>query len=143
MKKGLYLFFSAFLISFFLHLLIVIKIYHPGNMLVMPITIGMVFGWLYTSGIIKDYLDGTKSSFSKVLQITPAVLKYILGFTLLYSIFNFLYTFSVQYGEGWVDFGLDHNKLRGISGFWLLFYMIGFTGAFLKYYIFPSTGKKE
>ena len=143
MRKELYLFSSAVLISFVLHLVIVLKIYHPGNIIIMPLTIGMVFCWLYASGSIRDYLSENNYTFGNLLQKIPSVLKYILGFVLLYSIFNFLYTFSAQQGEGWVDFNLDHNKLRGISGFWILFYMIGFSGAFLKVYIFNKLDKKD
>ncbi len=137
------MFSSAVFISFVLHLLIVLKIYHPGNIVIMPLTIGMVFGRLYTSGTIRDFLSENNYTFGNLLQKIPSVLKYILGFVFLYSVFNFFYTFSVHQGEGWVDFNLDHNKLRGISGFWILFYMIGFTGAFLKNYVFHSLDKKD
>lgn len=98
----------------------------------------MVFGWLYTSATVKDYITDNKSNFKSVLQKVPQIFKYILGFSLLYSVSNFLYSLSLQQGEGWIDFGLDHNKLRGISAFWVLFYMFGLTGAYLKNYIFNS-----
>ena len=143
MKKELLLFFAAFVISLFLHLLIIFKIYHPANMVVMPLTIGMVFGWLYTSATIRDYLHEHDSNFRQILQKSPAFIKYILVFILLYSISNFLQTISVQQEEGWVDFELNYNKLRGISGFWLLFYMIGFAGAYLKNYTFQSFTNKD
>ena len=143
MKKELYLFSSTVFISFVLHLLIVLKIYNPGNIIIMPLTIGMVFCWLYASVSIRDYITENNYTFANLLQKIPSVLIYILGFVFLYSVFNFFYTFSVHQEEGWVDFNLDHNKLQGISGFWILFYMIGFSGAFLKNYVFHSLDKKD
>lgn len=143
MKKELFLFSAAVVISLVLHLLIIFKIYHPGNMIIMPLTIGMVFGWLYTSGVIKDILPGQDSVYRSLLQKLPPSIKYILVFIVLYSFSNFVHTMSFQQGAGWVDFDLNYNKLRGISGFWLLFYMIGFTGAYMKNNTLQSLSKKD
>ena len=127
------LFAVVFIVSLLLHFLITFSIYYPGNFLTMPLTAGMIFSWLYTSSIIKDISSAHKDfSFKIILSKIYPALKYILIFLALYAVINFVKTFSPTSGESWVDFDLDYNRLRGISGFWLLFYMLGLSASLLK-----------
>lgn len=99
----------------------------------MPLTAGMIFAWLYTSSTIKD-LNSSQKDFSFKIFLTKIhpVLKYFIIFLAIYTLVNFINTFSAQQGNNWVDFDLGQDKLRGISGFWMLFYFVGLTTAFVK-----------
>lgn len=125
-NKEFLLFVFAFIVSLILHILITLSIFYPGNFITMPLTAGMIFSWLYSSSIIRDISSSHKEfSFKIILSKIYPVLKYILIFLALYAIINFVNTFSPQSGESWVDFDLNYSKLRGISGFWLLFLRTG------------------
>ena len=126
--------FSFFIIiSLVLHLLIVLRIYYPGNMISMPLTGGMLLAWLFASRAVKDMLDSHKSlNLKSLLADLPSWWRYLLLFFTSYGIINFISTLSPESGNGWVDLNLGHDKLRGISGFWVLFYALGFSAAYLK-----------
>jgi hypothetical protein len=99
----------------------------------MPLTAGMIFSWLYSSSTIKDINASQKDfSFKYLLSQLNPILKYTLLLLGLYAVVNFINTFSVHSGDSWVDFDLDYKRLRGISGFWLLFYTVGLTSSYLK-----------
>ena len=133
MNKEIFLFIFVFIVSLILHILIVFSIYSPGNFISMPLTAGMIFSWLYTSATIKDLNASQKDfSFKIFLAKIHPTLKYFIIFLALYTLVNFVNTFSAQQGNSWVDFDLGHNKLRGISGFWVLFYMVGLTASYIK-----------
>lgn len=133
MNKEIFLFIFALAVSCILHILIIFAVYYPGNFVVMPLTAGMVFSWLYFSGVIKDFSSGQKEFHTKLfLSKIPSGLKYILMFSAVYALFNFIGSISVGNQGGWVDFELGQDELSGISGFWILFYMLGFTASFIK-----------
>ena len=93
----------------------------------------MVFSWLYSSSVIKDISAGQKDfTFKWLFSALHPVLKYALLLLAVYALLNFVKTFSDNSGESWLDFDPDYNKLRGISGFWLLFYMLGLSASYLK-----------
>lgn len=128
------IFFTAFCLSLLLHLLIVTMTFYPGNVLSMPVTAGMLISWLYASRTIKDIYNDGKSSlpFKSILLKLPQTLRYILLFLTFYALINFITTLSADTGGGWVDLNLSHDKLRGISGFWILFYAMGYAAAFIE-----------
>jgi len=122
-----------FIVSLLFHLLIVLKIFYPESYLSIPLTLGMLLSWLIASKTIKeDIVDDSDNIFQAIKNRTPAWIKYTFIFFVIYTISNFLLTLSVDHGNGWVDFNPGHNKLRGISGFWLLFYATGFLSTQLK-----------
>lgn len=133
MNKEILLFIFALAVSCILHILIIFEVYYPGNFIVIPLSVGMIFSWLYFSGFIKDY-SSTKKEFQSRLFFSkiPSGLKYTLIFLAAYALFNFIGLISVENQGGWVDFELSKDELSGISGFWILFYMLGFTASFMK-----------
>ena len=132
-KKAKTFFLIAFLASLVLHILIVLSIYYPGTMLTLILSAGMFFSWLYVSNTLKD-LSGEDKDFHilQFFQKLPPALRYLLIFFALYAFINFVITLSFDSDIGWVDFELGHDKLRGISGFWLFFYLLAFATAYLK-----------
>ena len=132
MSKDPLLFLIAFCVALILHLLIVLMIYHPGTMISMPVTAGMIFSWLYTSRVIKDLNHEKKVTWQNIKIVLPFWLKYALYFFIIYAFINFVIALSLESGHGWVELQLDHDKLRGISGFWVLFYATGFSAAWIK-----------
>lgn len=137
------LFAFAVLISLIFHILIIFSIYYPGNYLSLPLTAGMIFSWLYTSAAIKDIGAAQKEfSFNFFLSKLHPLHSYGLIFLLLYALFNFVKTFTTDNGTGWVDFDPGYHKLRGISGFWLLFYALGLTASYLKVVLFKGEQKE-
>ncbi len=133
MKNTQSLFLIAFLVSFVLHLLIVMSIYHPGSIFTLTVTSGMFISWFYVSATLKD-LNDEKKDFNTLhfFQSFSIISKYFLVFLTIYALINFALTFSSDPGNGWVDFNLGHDELRGISGFWLLFYFLAYTTNTLK-----------
>ncbi|MCB0284156.1 MAG: hypothetical protein H6627_12780 [Calditrichae bacterium] len=136
------IFIAGFCLSLFLHLLIVTMTFHPGNVLSMPFTAGMLIAWLYASRTIKDIYNDSENnlSFKSILFKLPQTQRYILLFLTFYAIINFITTLSAESGNGWVDLNLSHDKLRGISGFWILFYAIGYAAAHIEKQIGKSPG---
>lgn len=125
---------AAFFIGLTLHLLIVLMIYYPGNFISMPLTGGMFLAWLFTSSTIKNLhgAEPPKMSLKDIVQKLPRILRYTLLFFSFYAAINFIITLSVNASQGWVDLDLSHDKLRGISGFWMLFYGLGYAAAYIE-----------
>ena len=133
MKSIPTVFFTAYILSLIIHLLIVLSVYYPDTIVSILLTAGMFFSWLYVSNTLKDLFSEDKNfHFLQVFQKLPATLKYALIFFAFYAFINFIITLSFDSGSGWVDFKLGHDKLRGISGFWLFFYLLAFATAYLK-----------
>jgi hypothetical protein len=127
------LFAFALLVSIALHVLITFSVYLPDNIITMPLTGGMFFGWLYSSAVLKDISATQKNfSFKSLISYIHPLLKYSLILLAVYAFFTFFNTFSAQSNDSWLDFNLDYSRLRGISAFWLLFYMVGLAGSILK-----------
>lgn len=133
MKRTQSVFLAAFSLSLIIHLLIVLAIYYPGNIITIMFSGGMFFSWLYVSNTFKDLSsENNEIQFSFLFQKLPSVLKYVLIFFALYAFINFVITLSFDSGAGWVDFKLGHDKLKGISGFWMFFYFLAYSTAYLK-----------
>jgi hypothetical protein len=127
------IFLVAFLTSFVIHLLIVLSVYYPDTTISIVLSAGMFFSWLFVSTTLKDFSGENKDfDFKSFLKRLPPSLKNLLIFFALYAFINFVITLSFDSGSGWVDFDLGHGKLRGISGFWLFFYLLAFSVAYLK-----------
>jgi len=133
MKSIETIFSIAFIISLSLHLLIVLSIYYPGMIVTILLTAGMFFSWLFVSNTLKDLSSENKDfHFLELFQKLSPILKYTLIFFALYAFINFVITLSFDSSAGWVDFELGHEKLRGISGFWMFFYLLAFSVAYIK-----------
>ena len=133
LNKEFLIFTFALFVSLVLHILITFNFYFPGNIITMPLTGGMLFAWLYSSAVLKDISASRKDfSFKFLLSHFHPFIKYSLLLLTVYAIFNFFNTFSLYSDENWLDLDLDYNKLRGISGFWIVFYMLGLFGSILK-----------
>ena len=112
--------------SLLLHLLIVTRTYRPGFELVMFLTGMMVLAWLYASQTIKtltDYYPG-QNPWRLLFRESPDFLKYGLGFLTLYALVNLFISLSADTGSGYVNLTILFRKLRGLSGFWILFFAL-------------------
>lgn len=133
MKKEVYIFSAVTLISLIFHLLCVLKIFYPDSFFTLPLTAGMVFSWLFSSSVIKDKKTANENlSYRELFGKIPFILRTFTLISMGYGIINFFTHMSVREEEGWVDFDLSHEKLSGLSGFWIAFYMIGLCAAWLK-----------
>ena len=55
----------------------------------------------------------------------------LLYFFILYAVINFIVAVDARPTEGYFDFDVSQSKLRGLSGFWIVFYylatLVGFA----------------
>jgi hypothetical protein len=112
--------------SLLLHILIVMRIYRPGFELVLTLTGGMVLAWLYASQRVKTLSDAFpgENPWRVVFRESPDIWKFGFGFLTLYAVINLFLSLSADTGSGYINTTIPFRKLRGISGFWILFFAL-------------------
>ena len=123
----------GFLLAFTLHLLVVLFIWYPGITVSLPMSAGMILAWLYVSSFLKSIPAKERLQFFKKSEYFSAPLKYFVYFFFIYALINFIISLNPESGEGWFDLDPGHEKLRGLSGFWLAFYSLAFVLAFSQF----------
>ncbi len=117
----------AFTISIFFHILSVLRVYLIPMTIVMILTAGMLISWLQTSHYLKGILqlDHKTNPWKHAFNNLPEWFKYLTYFILVYALVNFLFIMDFKGKAGYFDLSLSFNKLRGLSGFWMAFYLLG------------------
>ncbi|MBD3224659.1 MAG: hypothetical protein GF313_08010 [Caldithrix sp.] len=122
---------SGLMISIILHLLTVLQIFHITYTPAMVLTAGMLIMWLQSSKFLKagyqlqPGLNPWKNIFAQLHPLS----KYFIYFLFIYALINFVYTMSFEAEKGFIETSLSPVKLRGLSGFWLAFYGMGWAFA--------------
>lgn len=127
--KNTHLFFLViFVLSLTLHLLIALSLYYPDNSISFGLSAGMFPAWLFVSKSLRE-LSAQNPDFNPLhfFRTFPPFLKYSLMFFAFYALINFALIFSVDTGNGWLQLNPGHERLRGISGFWPLFYVLAYA----------------
>jgi len=86
----------------------------------------MVLAWLYASQRIKmlgDLFPG-ENPWSVLFRKSPDIWKFGLGFLTLYALINLFLSLSAESGSGFINTTIPFRKLRGLSGFWILFFAL-------------------
>ncbi len=117
----------GFVLSLIIHLIAIFNLYEVPNIIIIILTAGVLLVWLQSSKNLKilhkAYPD--QHPWKTVFTICPNWIKYILYFFIIYAILNFSLKMSFDNGDEYLNFDVSQNKLSGLSGFWLAFYMLG------------------
>lgn len=117
----------ALILSLLIHLLAVLQIYQASAGVIFLLSLGILFTWLQASAQIKIFKlrDEQKNPWKEAWKLCPGWMKYLLYFMILYALFNFALSVQPDHTPGYINTSVSPAKLRGISGFWLVFYMFG------------------
>ena len=121
---------SGFVLSLIVHILTLTKIYLVSNITVGALTIGMLAVWLLSSKLLKESADTQEHPWKNVFVSASPGLRYFFYFILVYAVLNILLGLRLESGNGYFDTDVSAGKIRIISGFWLLFYNLGFLVGF-------------
>lgn len=117
---------SGFIISLLVHILTLTRVYFVSNITIGALTVGMLAVWLLAGKLVKES-DGTQENpWKDVFFTTPRRLRYFFYFILVYTLLNTLIGLKLESAPGYFDTEVSPDKIRLISGFWLLFYNLGF-----------------
>ena len=117
---------SGFIVSMLVHILTLTQIYFVSNITVGVLTIGMLAVWLFSGRLVKQSADTQDNPWKNVFVSMPPWLRYFFYFILIYVLLNTFLGLKMERGSGYIDMDVSIGKIRVISGFWLLFYNIGF-----------------
>jgi hypothetical protein len=114
--------------SLIIHISTVFDWYQVPNPVIMILTAGILIVWLQSSKNLKlmHKANPDQHPWKTVFTLCPEWAKYLLYFFIAYAILNFAIMMSFEGGKGYVNFKVSQNKLSGLSGFWMVFYIAGF-----------------
>lgn len=117
----------GFVLSLIIHLSAILNIYQVPNTIIMILTAGILLVWLQSSKNLKILHKAypNQHPWKTVFNICPAWAKYLLYFFIIYGVLNFARIMNFDNGDAYLNFDVSQNKLSGLSGFWLAFYMLG------------------
>ena len=123
----LYFSILGFAASLVIHIMTVMHLYLVSTSIMMIITAGVLIVWLQTSKNMKSTLSKNTDihPWKFIVQNCPGWMGYFLYFLIVYAIANFALVMNFSTGSGYIDLSVSQPKLRGLSGFWLVFYMLG------------------
>ncbi len=117
---------SGFIVSLLVHILTLSQIYLVSNITVGALTIGMLAVWVFSSKLVKETAEANENIWKNIFVDVPPWLRYFFYFILIYVLLNTLLGLRPESGNGYFDTDVSAGKIRVISGFWLLFYTLGF-----------------
>ena len=122
----------GFAISFVVHLLTVFALYQVSNNVIMILTAGILIVWLQSSKNLKvmHRSNPERHPWKTAISLCPEWIKYLFYFFILYALINFGLTMSFGKSDEFFNFEVSQVKLRGISGFWMVFYVLGLIFGF-------------
>ena len=117
---------SGFSVSLLVHILTLSQVYLVSNITVGALTIGMLAVWVFSSKLVKETAEANENIWKNIFVSIPPRLRYFFYFIAIYVLLNTLLALRPQSGYGYFDTDVSAGKIRVISGFWLLFYNLGF-----------------
>ncbi len=117
---------SGFVLSLLVHILTLTQVYLVSNITVGALTIGMLAVWLFSSKLLKESADTQENPWKNVFVSAPPGLRYFFYFIAIYVLLNTLLGLKLENNGGYFNTDVSAEKIRVISGFWLLFYNLGF-----------------
>lgn len=118
---------AGFICSFIIHVLAALNLYTASNTVIMILSAGILIVWLQSSKNMKTIYKSIpeKHPWKTIFSYCPHWAKYLFYFFLVYAVINFGLTMSFGKGDDFLNFEVSQVKIRGISGFWLAFYLLG------------------
>ncbi|MEJ2546101.1 MAG: hypothetical protein P8Y99_18715 [Calditrichaceae bacterium] len=115
------------MLSLIIHLIASFDWYQVSNTVIMILTAGILMVWLQSSKNLKVLHKGypDQHPWKTVFTLCPEWTKYLLYFFIIYAVLNFSLMMSFGSGDEYLDFTVSQNKLSGLSGFWMAFYVFG------------------
>ena len=117
---------SGLVLSLLVHLLTVTGIYYVSGITVGALTIGMLAAWLLSSRMVRQLSEKEDHPWKIVFSSIPEWLRYLFFFMVIYALINILFSIETDTGNGYFDSQVSPLKIRLLSGFWMLIYLIGF-----------------
>ena len=117
---------SGLVLSLLVHLLTVTGIYYVSGITVGALTIGMLAAWLLSSRMVRQLSEKDDHPWKTVFASIPEWLRYLFFFMVIYALINTLFSIETDPGNGYFDSQVSPLKIRLLSGFWMLIYLIGF-----------------
>jgi len=117
----------GFICSIIVHVLAALNLYTVSNTVIMILSAGILIVWLQSSKNLKTIYKSIpeKHPWKSIFSYCPDWAKYLFYFFLLYAVINFGLTMSFGKGDDFLNFEVSQVKIRGISGFWIAFYLLG------------------
>ncbi len=128
MEKSRYLFLGLFFLDLVLHILISLNRFLP-SFFISTIFSGLMFiSWFYAGRILRTVEDaaGASASVLQLFKAIPYLLRLASYFFIVYALANFFLTMEAHTAPGWIDTHPGFLKLRGISGFWVMFAFVAY-----------------
>ena len=117
---------SGLVLSLLVHLLTLIQLYFVSGITIGALTIGMLAAWLLSSRTVRQLSEKEAHPWKIVFSSIPDWLRYLFFFMVIYALLNTLLSIETDPGSGYFDSQVSPSKIRLISGFWMLIYLIGF-----------------
>jgi len=122
----------GFVLSLIIHLMAIFDWYQVPNTIIMILTAGVLLVWLQSSKNLKilqkAYPD--QHPWKTLFTMGPEWIKYLLYLFIIYAVLNFALMMSFGSGNNYLNFEVSQSKLRGLSGFWIAFYVLGLVNGF-------------
>ena len=121
-------------VSLILHILAFLKIYNSAVVIIITLTGGILFVWFEAGGQIKKFNREKMDAgpWRAAVKLCPAWLRYLTIFFIFYALFTFAANVETQPTDGYLNFNISWARMKIISGFWLAFYMYGFSIAYVS-----------
>lgn len=117
---------SGFVLSLLVHALTLSGIYYVSGVTIGALTVGMLAIWLLSSKMVRQLSDQDKHPWKTVFASVPDWLRYLFFFIVVYALINALLSIQTNTGIGYFESQVSPQKIRLISGFWMIIYMLGF-----------------
>ena len=118
---------AGLLLSITVHLAAVLHLYFVPNSVIILFSLGMLFVWLQAGTQIKIFREEDEriNPWRAAWSFCSPWLKYLFYFSAVYALVNFAAALEPAQQAGYIDLNVSQAKLRGISGFWPVFYLFG------------------
>lgn len=117
---------AGFVLSLLVHILTLTEIYFVSKISLGALTVGIVAIWLSASAFVKDSAPADENPWKMVFTSIPDWLRYAFFTIIIYVLVNSFFSFEFKPEKGYLDTSISPSKIRLLSGFWLLFYALGF-----------------
>jgi len=129
MEKSRYLFLGLFLLDLVLHIFISLNRFLPSFFISTFFSGLMFISWFYAGRILRTAEDtGAETApLIHLFKSIPYPLRLVAYFFIVYALANFFLTMEIHTASGWIDTHPGFLKLRGISGFWVMFAFVAYS----------------
>lgn len=129
MEKLRFFFLGLFFVDLVLHIFISLGRYQPSMLVSTTFTALMFIAWFYIMRSVRA-LEQQKNDVNPLVKLFTALpypMRLTAYFLIVYALANFILTLETHTAPGLIDTHPSLLKLRGISGFWIMFSFLAFV----------------